>query len=161
MGIRQRACACHAKGHLRAPEHARDACHPRIPLYGKGEIMAEADKAGIFDRLKDILKQYENDLQVVTDSREEYYLNAGIYPKTKKPLYFGSVQIAKNYVSYHLMPLYAFPDLMQNVSADLKKRMQGKSCFNFKKIDEPLFAELEQLTRKGFEIYRENDLLSS
>ena len=29
--------------------------------------------------------------------------------------------------------------------------MQGKSCFNFAKVDEKLFAELEELTVTGFE----------
>jgi hypothetical protein len=28
--------------------------------------------------------------------------------------------------------------------------MQGKSCFNFKRADETLFKELEQLTSVGF-----------
>jgi hypothetical protein len=27
--------------------------------------------------------------------------------------------------------------------------MQGKSCFNFTALDEPLFAEVETLTAKG------------
>jgi hypothetical protein len=29
--------------------------------------------------------------------------------------------------------------------------MQGKSCFNFAKVDEPLLAELEALTKRGYE----------
>jgi hypothetical protein len=29
--------------------------------------------------------------------------------------------------------------------------MQGKSCFNFAKVDEPLLAEHEALTRRGYE----------
>jgi hypothetical protein len=29
--------------------------------------------------------------------------------------------------------------------------MQGKSCFNFTKVDEALFAELGELTRTGFD----------
>jgi hypothetical protein len=29
--------------------------------------------------------------------------------------------------------------------------MQGKSCFNFAKVDEPLLAELEALTKAGYE----------
>jgi hypothetical protein len=29
-------------------------------------------------------------------------------------------------------------------------RMQGKSCFNFKKIDKGLFAELAKLTDAGY-----------
>jgi hypothetical protein len=29
--------------------------------------------------------------------------------------------------------------------------MQGKACFNFTRIDEPLFAELTELTATGIE----------
>ena len=47
-------------------------------------------------------------------------------------MFFGAVVTGKAYVSYHLMPLYTCPWLVKTVSADLKKRMQGKSCFNFR-----------------------------
>jgi hypothetical protein len=33
-------------------------------------------------------------------------------------------------------------------------RMQGKSCFNFKKPDEALFKELDQMTVHGFPSFR-------
>jgi hypothetical protein len=42
-----------------------------------------------------------------------------------------------------------YPDLLQDISPGLKKRMQGKSCFNFKKVEPDLFTELATLTRKG------------
>ena len=32
--------------------------------------------------------------------------------------------------------------------------MQGKSCFNFKSIDETQLRELGQLTKTGFDRYR-------
>ena len=35
------------------------------------------------------------------------------------------------------------------MSPELKKRMQGKSCFNFKEVDENLFKELATLTKAG------------
>jgi len=35
------------------------------------------------------------------------------------------------------------------ISPELRKRMQGKTCFNFTGIDGPLFAELETLTAKA------------
>ena len=66
----------------------------------------------------------------------------------------GAAHILKlgiNYVSYYLMPVYIFPDLLSNLSPALKKRMQGKSCFNFTKIDEALFAELDRLTKRCIE----------
>jgi hypothetical protein len=35
------------------------------------------------------------------------------------------------------------------MSPELKRRMQGKSCFNFKQVDKKLFKELNTLTRDG------------
>jgi hypothetical protein len=46
------------------------------------------------------------------------------------------------------MPLYALAELRECVAADLQKRMQGKSCFNFKKMEPELFDSLEQLARQ-------------
>ena len=55
----------------------------------------------------------------------------------------------KRYVSFYLMSVYACPDLLEGMSPELKKRMQGKSCFNFKDVDEKLFKELAKLTKAG------------
>ncbi|MBA3678428.1 MAG: hypothetical protein H0W74_13675 [Sphingosinicella sp.] len=76
-------------------------------------------------------------------------------PGKSEPAWFGAVQLKKNYISYHLMPLYAFPPLLEGVSPDLLKRMQGKSCFNFKKVEPELFDALEQLTAKCASAYAE------
>ncbi len=69
-----------------------------------------------------------------------------IEPGKKEPAWFGAVQLKKNYISYHLMPLYALPALNELVPPELRKRMQGKSCFNFKATDPALFDALETLT---------------
>ena len=52
------------------------------------------------------------------------------------------------------MPVYMFPELLKDISPELKKHMQGKSCFNFKKVEPDLFKELSDLTRKGVEKFR-------
>jgi hypothetical protein len=59
------------------------------------------------------------------------------------------------------MPVYVFPDLLDSTSPELKKRMQGKSCFNFKTPDPTLFAELALLTERGFARYQQAGLLST
>ena len=105
----------------------------------------------IFEKLKSILKPFAKKLTVKSDTAEAYYLDGSYSEKWKKELFFGAAQIKKNYVSFYLMPVYMFPDLLKNISPDLKKHMQGKSCFNFKKVDQPLFDELAQLTRQGCE----------
>ncbi len=68
-------------------------------------------------------------------------------------MYFGSVRLGKAYVSFHLMPLYFNEKLTGLVSPELKKRMQGKTCFNFQAVDEKLFGELGELTRLGLLAY--------
>ena len=76
-----------------------------------------------------------------------YVLNTRYLLKKNYPLMFGGVRLGKNYVSFYLMSVYATPD--QPMSPELKKRMQGKSCFNFKTVDEKVFKELEKLTKAG------------
>lgn len=68
--------------------------------------------------------------------------------KTGEPGWFGTVTIKKSYVAYHLMPLYADPALADGLSDVLAKRRQGKTCFNFKRSDPGLFAEVAELTRR-------------
>jgi hypothetical protein len=42
------------------------------------------------------------------------------------------------YVSFYLMPVYMYPDLVDGISLELTKRKQGKSCFNFETVDDHL-----------------------
>ncbi len=41
------------------------------------------------------------------------------------------------------------------ISPQLKKRMQGKSCFNFTQIDPALLDELARLTERGFKAFHQ------
>ena len=119
----------------------------------------ENDFVSTFISLKKILKKYEKYLIVSSENPNNYNLNAGYDEKRKADIYFGGVVINKNYVSYHLMPVYVNPKLLDGISLELKKRMQGKSCFNFKKVDQILFNELAELTKEGFEFYMKNGML--
>jgi hypothetical protein len=118
---------------------------------------SQTDFPGVFEGLKNILKPYAGDLTVKADTAETYYLDGPYSEKWKKELFFGSAQIKKNYVSFYLMPVYMYPELLKEASPELKKRMQGKSCFNFKKVEPELFAELAELTRKGAEKFTEEN----
>jgi len=97
---------------------------------------------------------YGQSLLVQSDEPGKLYIDTHHMMKNGKPLFFGAVQTTKNYVSYHLMPVYVNPGLLDSLSPAMRRRMQGKSCFNFKVIDEALFEELADLTKKGFDDYR-------
>ena len=109
----------------------------------------------VFEQLKSILKPYAKNLTVTADTTAAYSLDGSYSDKYKKVLFFGATQIKKNYVSFYLMSVYMFPDLLKEISPELKKHMQGKSCFNFKKIEPELFKELTELTRLSVERARE------
>jgi len=108
----------------------------------------------VFDELRSIMAAKVSSLDVKRDEPGDYYVDTYYVRQNKKPLWFGGVQIKKNYVSYHLMPVYVNPDLLNEISPALRKRMQGKSCFNFKVVDDMLFAELSDLTERGLRDYR-------
>ena len=115
-----------------------------------------ADFQTIFDQLKPILQAYESNLVVTADAPGNYYLDTKMIGPNKKPIFFGAVQIKKNYVSFHFMPVYMNPALLGSMSPQLKKRMQGKACFNFSKPDAALFDELKALTQQGVEWSRQH-----
>ncbi len=113
----------------------------------------------VFNALKAVMGPHTRSLDVKHDEPGNFYVDTFHVMKNKKRLWFGGVQVKKNYVSYHLMPVYENPKLLENMSPELKKRMQGKSCFNFKSIDEKLFAELGRLTKRGLQDYRASGYL--
>jgi hypothetical protein len=105
----------------------------------------------VFARLKAILQPYEPRMVVVKDDKVWYYLDTKFIGKNKKPVMFAATRVGKAYVSFYLMCVYANPKSMTQMSPELKKRMQGKACFNFTEVNETLFAELEALTKSGAE----------
>jgi len=116
-----------------------------------------AAKAGAFDAtfsaLRAVLAQHAHKLLVTVDEPGDYQLcSQTLKDRIGRPLFVAAAQTRKNYVSYHLMPLCA-PEFLKKVSPALKKRMQGKSCFNFTDIDPELSAELDQLTKSGIEAF--------
>jgi hypothetical protein len=113
----------------------------------------------VYEQLRGILKPFEPSLRVERESEQGYSLNAAYSPEWQKDIYFGGAQVRKSYVSFYLMPVYLYPELLEGMSPGLKARMQGKSCFNFKKIEPALLDELERLAKRGFERYKQEGLL--
>ena len=119
-----------------------------------------ADFSSVFTALKSVLGGHAKKLHVVVDNDSEYTLVSAVQcplPEKKgERIYFGAVKAGKAYVSFHLFPLYMNPELVSTISPELKRRMQGKTCFNFKTIPEAsLLKELKALTSAGFRIFRQ------
>lgn len=113
------------------------------------------DAAGLTAELTALMKASAPGMQVLSEGAGGLQLVAAI-PNPVKPkerMWFGGVRAGKAYVSYHLMPVYTHADLAAKISPALRKRMQGKSCFNFKAADPALFEELAALTAEGASLY--------
>jgi hypothetical protein len=106
----------------------------------------------VFKALKALLKPYAPSLKTVRDKSDWYYLDTHTLGANKKPIMFAATRIGKNYVSYYFMPVYS--GMGADISPALKKRMQGKACFNFTTVDKALFGELAELTQKGYDQWR-------
>lgn len=115
-----------------------------------------SDFAPVFDALKTIFDPHVKRLTVKSDTPVQYTLltkSPSPSPQHKgHPMYFAEVRLGKAYVSFHLMPLYMCPELAPEITPALKKRMQGKTCFNFKAVPgAELLKELEKLTEAAIE----------
>ena len=116
-------------------------------------------KADAFDEtfttLRGILVPYAKEMMVQVDKPGNYQISSrSMKDRIGRPLFVAAVQIKKNYVSFHLMPIYACPELVDSLSPTLKKRMQGKSCFNFTTIESAHVKELVSLTKNGIARYK-------
>ena len=118
------------------------------------------DFEATFTQLKEILRPFESKLIVTADSKDHYSLDTPHVMKNKHRMFFGGVKLGKAYVSYHLMPIYACVEVRDEMSPELKKRMQGKSCLNFSAPDPKLFKELSRLTKLGFKRFTSKEFYS-
>jgi hypothetical protein len=113
-----------------------------------------SDLPAVFAGLRAILAKFEPKLAVERDTPTFYCLQGKEPGPQGKQIWFAWVKLGKQYVSYHLMPVYGNKLLMDDAPEALKKRMQGKACFNFKSVDPALFKSLEKLTRTGFDCFK-------
>ncbi len=107
-----------------------------------------------FQGLRKILKPYDAKLRVIKDRPGGYMSESKSIRYQGKPVMFAAIT-SKSYVAFHLFPVYMFPDLLKGISPELKKRMQGKTCWNFKKAEGPLFAEMGRLVDASFQRFVE------
>ena len=111
---------------------------------------AVPDLVPVHERLKAILAPYRDRLHVAADGPTGMTLELPAY-RGEPWGFVAATRLGKRYVSYYLMGVYGDDSLAATISPELKRRMQGKSCFNFTKIDEDLFRELEALTAKSID----------
>jgi hypothetical protein len=118
---------------------------------------SQPDFVPVFAALRQLLERHAPGLAVQTDKPGNFHLEAPSILHRGKPLYFAGVRIGKSYVSFHLISLYYNPAAKKALSPALKKRMQGKACFNFTTVDQECFAELGRLISGSLKIFKSEE----
>jgi hypothetical protein len=111
--------------------------------------MAAADLAEVEARLRAILVPYEQRLEWAT----LYGIRMLRLPGANAHHWFAFVKPASKHVAFQLLPVVEHPELLDGISAALRKQHTGKSVFAFSALDEVLFAELEALVARAYEVY--------
>lgn len=115
---------------------------------------ADGTSTELFAALRELLLVYGTELSVVHDDDGHFYANCRNLDAKGKAQFFGAVKVSGRKHSFHFMPVYDFPELLVDLSPELKKRMQGKSCFNFTSLDPAVLDELQGLVEQGASRYK-------
>lgn len=108
------------------------------------------DLQAVFAALRPLYAKHQDACILLANDGGRYALNSHeVRAKDGYVTFFGSVEIKKAFVSVHLFPVYVYPELLGGISAALRKRMQGKSCFNISVAEPSLIAELGTLIDAG------------
>jgi len=131
------------------PEPARTVSAPK-----PAAAAVSAEFQAVYDALSGILAKYESALAWQPHGASGSWLIGTKLGPYKRPVALAGLSVGKSYVSYHLMPVYMNAELQKKISPELKARMQGKACFNFKRVDSVLFKELAALTEAGYQGFK-------
>ena len=100
-------------------------------------------------RLERILEPYRARLEPATI----YGMPTLRRPGAKAHDWFAFVKPASKHVSFFLMPMLTWPDLLDGCSPALLRARTGKTAFNFRSLDEELAMELEALVARSYRLY--------
>jgi hypothetical protein len=112
-------------------------------------ISDAAELAAVEARLQAILDPYRSRLE----EGAIYGLSVLRRPGAKAHAWFAGVQVADGYVKFNFLPMHGHPELLDGISPSLRTRKTGASVFRFERFDETLFAELEGVVARAYDVY--------
>jgi hypothetical protein len=119
--------------------------------------METTDFAKIFTRIKKLLLPYGKKMDTRVNKEGNYQLyiikEIELAGRKFKECYFGGIVVQKTMVAFYFFPIYTHPEAFV-IPAEIKKNLKGKSCFNFKKLDESQEKAIGQLLNDGFTFYQ-------
>ena len=118
------------------------------------------NRTEIFNALKPLLQEYAPPLVAVVDTDTDYGLispkEVVIAGRTRKNVFFASVEIQKLFVGFYFMPVYADTSLKTVFQPELLSLLKGKSCFHIKKLTPAPVEQIRDALKLGFACYQKN-----
>ena len=112
----------------------------------------------IFQRLKAIMKKFEDPLKPKFDLDSKYDLwsfkDVEIAGRKRKEVSFASIIIQSKYVGFYYMPIYTDTSLQDVFKPELLKLLKGKSCFHIKKLTPELEKQITEALEIGYNLYK-------
>ncbi len=119
--------------------------------------METTDFKEIFARIKKQMLPYSKKMDVRVDKDSVYHLyiikDIELAGRKYKEIYFGGVLVQKTMVAFYFFPIYSHPTAFV-IPAPIKKNLKGKSCFNFKKLDDVQEKAIAALLKEGLDLYK-------
>jgi len=110
---------------------------------------AAPDLDAVEARLAAVLDPYRDRLEPVEVYGQPFLRRPG----ANKHQWFAGVNRGNGVVRFSLLPMHQQPDLLEGVTAGLRKRKTGASLFTFATIDAAQLAELEALVAQAWDVY--------
>jgi hypothetical protein len=127
----------------------------------KKKVIPTVQDIYLFRQLKELLKRYEErlDLKIDTDAHYELWTKDGyrttsMHPVTRTGIQFAAIMIFPTHVTFYFQPLYLDVTMRAELTERLKRYFRGQSCFHFDELTDELKADLEELLRKGWISFR-------
>jgi hypothetical protein len=99
--------------------------------------------------LRAILVPFEDALE----ASEIYGMEVLRRPGAKAHDWFAGVRTNRGSVKFMLLPMHTHPELLEDISPELRKRKTGASVLTLREGDEALIPEVEALVQRSFDAY--------
>ena len=107
------------------------------------------DAAHLEAALRAILVPYQDALE----AGEIYGIHVLHRPGARGHDWFAGVRPGKGTAKLMLLPVKTYPELLEDISPALRKRLSGDALFTLKPGDEALLPELGQVVARAFDAY--------
>ena len=111
-----------------------------------------ADLEAVAARLAGVLSAARGDMSFADDGGRPRLEVPGLEGNPQGAV--AQIAVRRRYVAYTLVPVYLMPDLLDGISAELRRTFNGKGIFRFAAIDAAVLTELQALTERSVELYR-------